>query len=46
VLGFDLPRTRSLRVAGIVALCALAALLVSLAAPSAAQAAGLGAALL
>jgi hypothetical protein len=39
VLGFDLPRTRSLRVAGIVALCALAALLVSLAAPSPAQAA-------
>ena len=39
MLGSDLPRMRSLRVAGIVALCALAALLVSLAAPSAAEAA-------
>jgi len=39
VLGFDPPRTRSLRVVGVVALCALAALLVSLAAPSAAHAA-------
>ena len=39
MLGSDLPRMRSLRVAGIVALCALAALLVSLAAPSPAQAA-------
>jgi len=39
VLGLDLPRMRSLRVAGVVALCALAALLVSLAAPSPAQAA-------
>lgn len=39
MLGFDLPRMRSLRVAGVVALCALAALLVSLAAPSPAQAA-------
>ena len=42
MLGSDLPRMRSLRVAGIVALCALAALLVSLAAPSAAQAVALG----
>lgn len=39
MLGLDLPRMRSLRVAGVVALCALAALLVSLAAPSPAQAA-------
>ena len=39
VLGLDLPRMRSLRVAGVVALCALAALLVSLAAPSPAHAA-------
>jgi hypothetical protein len=39
VLGFDLFRTRSLRVVGIVAVCALAALLVSLATPSAAHAA-------